>query len=107
MCCLSVIFCLRCNDSDILLFVTANDRTVSGSNVTSLHIGDMEYRKYCSQYIDTVLPCDVQTALTLLTHLYLENHIIDKDDSMLYDSAMLFIKKTTAKESLTTIPLDM
>jgi hypothetical protein len=77
-----------------------NELEVFGKMETSLHIGDMKYKKYSTPYVGCVFPRDIMTALTLLSYLYLENHSVNEEDSNLRDSAMVHIQGISENETL-------
>jgi hypothetical protein len=61
-----------------------------------LHFGVLNYNNTSSsKFRERGKPRDVKAALTLLTYLYLEHHTIEERDSLLFDSSMLLIKRSS------------
>ena len=62
-----------------------------------LHFGKLTYDSDVKSptFRDSVKPRDVKTALTLLGYLKLENHHVQEDRSLLFDTMMLHIKASS------------
>ncbi len=59
-----------------------------------LYIGDLHFNKTkTSTFRSRVHPQDVKAALSMLSYLFLKNCHISKEDSLLFDSAMLLVKQ--------------
>ncbi len=60
-----------------------------------LHIGVLHYNNtMMSTFHSRVHPRDVKAALSMLSYLFLENHHVSKEDSLLFDLAMLLVKQS-------------
>jgi hypothetical protein len=64
-------------------------------NGDPLCFAKVHYTNATSTFRERVKPRDVKTALVLVTHLFLEHHTIDVEDSSLFDSCMLLIKASS------------
>ncbi len=63
--------------------------------VEHLHIGVLHYNNtMTSSFCSRVHPQDVKAAPSMLSYLFLENHHVSKEDSLLFDLAMLLVKQS-------------
>jgi hypothetical protein len=64
-----------------------------GLHIGVLHFNNTKTSTFCSR----VHPRDVKAALSMLSYLFLKNCHISKEDSLLFDSAMLLVKQSSSR----------
>ncbi len=65
-----------------------------------LYVGQLHFKKCKKKFTKFVNPRDLKASLCLLSYLFLENHSVPKDESVLFDSAILSIKASLEGEAL-------
>jgi hypothetical protein len=63
-----------------------------GLRIGVLHFNNTKTSTFCSR----VHPRDVKAALSMLSYLFLKNCHVSKEDSLLFDSAMLLVKQSSS-----------
>ncbi len=67
-----------------------------------LYVGQLHFKKCKKKFTKFVKPRDLKASLCLFSYLFLKNHSVPEDRSVLFDSAMLSIKASLKGEALHT-----